>query len=118
VPKKYYLTPDTNSTIPGHANAAVVMLACNSDLNSVVKSLLQLKAKFNIWFGYLYVLLNEEPSSNEFRQAILELTEGVAEKCSAIILAGSATKQIVRAGVLHNQIFYVMVELRVCWAEV
>jgi hypothetical protein len=44
--------------------------------------------------------------------------EEVAEMCSATILAGTATKQIVRAGVLHTQIFHVMVVLRVCQAEV
>jgi hypothetical protein len=44
--------------------------------------------------------------------------EGVTEKHSAIILAGTATKQIVRARVLHNQIFHVVVVLEVCRAEV
>jgi alpha 1,2-mannosyltransferase len=46
--------------------------------NGVVKSLSQLRVKFNMRFGYPHVFLNEEPFSNEFRWVILGLTKGAA----------------------------------------
>ncbi|KAJ7723707.1 nucleotide-diphospho-sugar transferase [Mycena olivaceomarginata] len=79
VPEKYYFTPDANGTMPCHANATIVVLARNGDLNGVVKSLSQLEAKFNARFGYPYVFLNEEPFSDEFRRAILGLTSNKVE---------------------------------------
>ncbi|KAJ7327539.1 glycosyltransferase family 15 protein [Mycena albidolilacea] len=79
VPEKYYLTPDVNGTMPRHANATIVMLARNGDLNGVVRSLTQLEAKFNTRFGYPYVFLNEEPFSDDFKHNVLALTNNKVE---------------------------------------
>ncbi|KAJ7723709.1 glycolipid 2-alpha-mannosyltransferase-domain-containing protein [Mycena olivaceomarginata] len=79
VPEKYYLTPDVNGTMPRHANATIVMLARNGDLNGVVRSLTQLEAKFNTRLGYPYVFLNEEPFSDDFKRNVLALTNNKVE---------------------------------------
>ncbi|KAJ7740822.1 glycosyltransferase family 15 protein [Mycena metata] len=77
VPEKYYLAP--NATATRKANAAIVMLARNSDLNGFVKSMSQLEAKFNHRFGYPYVFLNEEPFSDEFKRTVTALTDNKIE---------------------------------------
>ncbi|KAJ7723714.1 glycolipid 2-alpha-mannosyltransferase-domain-containing protein [Mycena olivaceomarginata] len=69
VPEKYYLTPDVNGTMPRKANATIVMLARNGDINGV----------FNTRFGYPYVFLNEEPFSDEFKRSIFALTKNKVE---------------------------------------
>ncbi|KAJ7693144.1 glycosyltransferase family 15 protein [Mycena rosella] len=77
VPEKYYLQP--NGTITRKANAAIVMLARNSDLGGMVKSMSQLEAKFNARFGYPYVFLNEVPFSDEFKRTVSALTQNTLE---------------------------------------
>ncbi|KAJ7717299.1 glycolipid 2-alpha-mannosyltransferase-domain-containing protein [Mycena olivaceomarginata] len=79
VPEKYYLTPDVNGMMPRKANATIVMLARNGDLNGVVRSLTQLEAKFNTRFGYPYVFLNEGPFSDDFKRNVLALTNNKVE---------------------------------------
>ena len=51
---------------PRRANAAIVMLARNSDLNDVASSMKQLEDRFNHRFNYPWVLLNDEPFTEEF----------------------------------------------------
>ncbi|KAK7031939.1 glycosyltransferase family 15 protein [Favolaschia claudopus] len=77
VPEKYYVKG--NATITRRANAVVVMLARNGDLDGVVKSMTQLEAKFNHKFGYPYVFLNEEPFSEEFKRSVTALTDNKIE---------------------------------------
>ncbi|KAI0054090.1 glycosyltransferase family 15 protein [Auriscalpium vulgare] len=80
VPDQYYW-PD-NSTHPVHerrANATIVMLARNSDLKGVVKSIKQLEDRFNKQFRYPYVFLNEEEFNVKFKETITELTDAKVE---------------------------------------
>ncbi|KAJ7723722.1 glycolipid 2-alpha-mannosyltransferase-domain-containing protein [Mycena olivaceomarginata] len=71
--------PRRQRTMPRKANATIVMLARNGDINGVVKSISQLEAKFNTRFGYPYVFLNEEPFSDEFKRSIFALTKNKVE---------------------------------------
>ncbi|KZT26457.1 glycosyltransferase family 15 protein [Neolentinus lepideus HHB14362 ss-1] len=75
VPEEYY-KPANNTTAPGRkANAVIVMLARNSDLNGVVSSMKQLEDRFNKKFNYPYVFLNEADFSAEFKDRITTLTD-------------------------------------------
>lgn len=51
-------------------NAAFVMLTQNSELEDVLKTMESLELKFNQWFQYPYVFLNDEPFTQEFQDAV------------------------------------------------
>ncbi|KAF5391378.1 hypothetical protein D9757_001875 [Collybiopsis confluens] len=79
VPDVYYV-PDNHTEIAGRrANAAIVMLARNGDLNGVVVSMKQFEDRFNKKFRYPYVFLNEEEFSDDFKKRITELTDSNVE---------------------------------------
>jgi alpha 1,2-mannosyltransferase len=50
------------------ANATLVMLCRNSDINGVVSSIQQMEDRFNKIYNYPWVLLNEEPFTEEFKR--------------------------------------------------
>jgi len=50
------------------ANATFVFLCRNSDLPGVVASIQQMEDRFNRKYGYPWVLLNEEPFTEEFKE--------------------------------------------------
>jgi len=50
------------------ANATFVFLCRNSDLPGVVSSIQQMEDRFNRQHGYPWVLLNEEPFTEEFKE--------------------------------------------------
>lgn len=52
----------------GSANAVMLMLARNSELDGAVSSVRQLEEKFNRRFHYPWVFLNDEPFTDEFKQ--------------------------------------------------
>jgi len=56
------------TSYPRRANATLVMLARNSDLNGAISSVEQMEAKFNRQFKYPWVFLNDEPFSVEFKK--------------------------------------------------
>lgn len=60
---------ETNTTpvILPKANATLLILARNSDLDGIVKSILSIEERFNALYGYPYVFLNEEPFTDEFK---------------------------------------------------
>ncbi|KAG1756744.1 glycosyltransferase family 15 protein [Suillus paluster] len=60
---------------PRRANATLVMLARNSDLNGVISSVEQLEARFNRKFQYPWVFLNDEPFSVDFKKRVSVLTD-------------------------------------------
>jgi len=78
IPEDYYL-PKNSSRTGRRANAAIVMLARNSDLNGVVKSVKQMEDRFNKKFGYPYVFLNEQPFDENFINRVRELTDSSVE---------------------------------------
>lgn len=64
LPEQFY--PAGNSS--DRANATLVLLARNSDINGVVQSMQSLEDRFNRHYNYPWVLLNEEPFSEEFKE--------------------------------------------------
>lgn len=52
----------------GAANAVMLMLARNSELEGAVSSVKQLEERFNRKYHYPWVFLNDEPFSEEFKQ--------------------------------------------------
>ncbi|KAF9454502.1 glycosyltransferase family 15 protein [Macrolepiota fuliginosa MF-IS2] len=60
---------------PKRANATFVFLCRNSDLAGVVSSIRQMEDRFNRNHGYPWVLLNEEPFTEEFKERVRVLTD-------------------------------------------
>lgn len=56
------------------ANATLLMLARNSDIDGAVSSVRAVEDRFNAKFGYPWVFLNEVPFSDEFRRCALFTT--------------------------------------------
>ncbi len=52
----------------GRENATFVFLCRNSDINGVVSSIQQMEDRFNKDYGYPWILLNEEPFTDEFKR--------------------------------------------------
>ncbi|KAH9484267.1 Alpha-1,2 mannosyltransferase KTR1 [Psilocybe cubensis] len=75
VSDEYYVHKNTTSPLGRKANAAIVMLARNSDLNGVIISMKQMEDRFNKKFQYPYVFLNEQPFEDKFVQRVSELTD-------------------------------------------
>ncbi|EIN06517.1 glycosyltransferase family 15 protein [Punctularia strigosozonata HHB-11173 SS5] len=59
---------------PPRANATLLMLARNSDLNGVVQSVRELEDRWNRKHNYPWVFLNEEEFSDEFKKRVSVLT--------------------------------------------
>ena len=63
-----------NTTLPSkhldRANATFVFLCRNNDINGVVSSIQQMEDRFNRKHGYPWVLLNEEPFTEEFKESV------------------------------------------------
>ncbi|PPQ78267.1 hypothetical protein CVT25_011726, partial [Psilocybe cyanescens] len=75
IPEEYYI-PKNSSSLPSRkANAAILMLARNSDLNGVVTSVKQMEDRFNKKFRYPYIFLNEQPFEDAFVKRVTELTD-------------------------------------------
>lgn len=64
-------------TTEPRANAALVMLARNSDIKGVISSIESLESHFNKWYNYPWLLLNDEPFSEEFKQEVQKHTKYV-----------------------------------------
>lgn len=61
------------------ANAAFVVLARNSELNDVIKSMNSLERHFNQWYNYPWVFLNDEPFDEAFKNGVREHTNSDIE---------------------------------------
>ncbi|CDO94579.1 unnamed protein product [Kluyveromyces dobzhanskii CBS 2104] len=55
-------------------NATFVMLTRNEELNGVVQTMRSVERRFNQWFQYPYVFMNNEPFTEEFKQRVQSLT--------------------------------------------
>lgn len=53
------------------ANATLLMLARNNELEKAMQSVRELEEKFNRQFGYPWVFLNNMPFSQEFKEYVL-----------------------------------------------
>ncbi|KAJ7065565.1 glycosyltransferase family 15 protein [Mycena amicta] len=76
VPEKYFLAANDTTR---RANAVIVSLARNGDLNGIVRSMTQMEDKFNKRFGYPYVFLNEENFTDEFKRSVSAITSSKVE---------------------------------------
>ncbi|ODQ81456.1 glycosyltransferase family 15 protein [Babjeviella inositovora NRRL Y-12698] len=61
------------------ANAALVVLARNSELPDVIASMKSLERHFNQWFNYPWVFLNDEPFTEEFKEKVKAYTASDVE---------------------------------------
>lgn len=73
--------PQASSSPPRRANATLVMLARNTDLNGVISSVEQLEARFNRKFNYPWVFLNDEPFSTDFKRYVITLSRATSFSC-------------------------------------
>ncbi|KAF9780462.1 glycosyltransferase family 15 protein [Thelephora terrestris] len=77
IPAEYYDTvkEDRPSRPERKANAAIVSLARNGDIDGIVFSMKQMEDRFNKRYGYPYVFLNEQEFSEEFKSRVRVLTD-------------------------------------------
>lgn len=85
VPESYYddfgdhgaIELNTSTSMPDQlshhprANATLLMLARNSDLEDVVRSVRELEDRFNHKYRYPWVFLNEERFTDDFKRYVL-----------------------------------------------
>ncbi len=57
------------------ANAVLVILSRNSELEGVIESINSLEKHFNKWFNYPYVFLNDEEFNEEFKNEVIKYTK-------------------------------------------
>lgn len=71
IPEEYYASdtvPDPTINGTRRANATLLMLARNSDIDSAIRSVRELEDKFNRRYQYPWVFLNEEEFSSDFKK--------------------------------------------------
>ncbi|CCL98020.1 uncharacterized protein FIBRA_00013 [Fibroporia radiculosa] len=68
------LDPHGNAT--QRANATLLMLARNSDVEGAVRSVREVEDRFNRRWGYPWVFLNEEAFSDEFKRRVGNIVSG------------------------------------------
>ncbi|KAJ7666731.1 nucleotide-diphospho-sugar transferase [Mycena polygramma] len=61
------------------ANATFVILARNSDLDNTVRSVREVEDRFNTRHHYPFVLLNDEPFTDEFKRRVSAVASGSVE---------------------------------------
>lgn len=61
------------------ANAAFVVLARNTEVQHVIKSMQSMERHFNQWFNYPWVFLNDEPFTDEFKNSVVKHTSADVE---------------------------------------
>ncbi|KAG6810279.1 hypothetical protein H0H92_012608 [Tricholoma furcatifolium] len=60
-------------------NATFVILARNTDFRTLTQSIRSIEERFNHKYGYPYVLLNEVPFSDDFKEGVQALTNATME---------------------------------------
>ena len=70
IPDQYHWPADPPFVLGRRANATIVMLARNGDMQGVAKSMKQMEDRFNKRFRYPYVFLNEEPFTDQFKECV------------------------------------------------
>lgn len=61
------------------ANASLVVLARNSEVLDVVKSMKSMERHFNQWYNYPWVFLNDEPFDDTFKETVAKYTTSEIE---------------------------------------
>ena len=67
IPEEYYAPHDLATNATRRANATLLMLARNSDVDGAVRSVRELEDKFNRRYNYPWVFLNEQEFSADFK---------------------------------------------------
>lgn len=67
------------SKVKKKANAALVVLARNKELKGVIKSMSTLERRFNQWFNYPWIFLNDEEFSEKFKATVKKYTKSEVE---------------------------------------
>lgn len=67
------IEPDTHAP---QANATIVMLARNSEVDGAVSSVTSLEKQFNRWFHYPIVFLNDQPWDEHFIKSLTGVASG------------------------------------------
>ncbi|KAK9462370.1 nucleotide-diphospho-sugar transferase [Lipomyces oligophaga] len=70
------LEPDTSQP---RANAVLVILARNKELDGILDSMHSLERHFNRWYHYPYVFLNDGEFNSTFRESVRNATESLVE---------------------------------------
>lgn len=68
MPDQYYKPAEPVYIPDRKANATFAMLVRNSDLSGIMSSMRQIEDRFNRKFNYPYVLLNDEPFTEDFKK--------------------------------------------------
>ncbi|EMD36053.1 glycosyltransferase family 15 protein [Gelatoporia subvermispora B] len=76
IPDDYFASSPHSNATSRRANATILMLARNSDVDSAVRSVRELEDRFNRNFQYPWVFLNEEPFSDDFKTRISNIVSG------------------------------------------
>ncbi|KAK7054875.1 hypothetical protein VNI00_003338 [Paramarasmius palmivorus] len=72
----YSYTPNIYvNTTERRANATFVLLARNTDVNGVASSMQSVEDRFNKHYNYPWVLLNDEPFTDDFKKRISVITK-------------------------------------------
>jgi alpha 1,2-mannosyltransferase len=66
---------DVNVTNGSRVNATFVILARNSDLEGMIRTVRSIEDRFNKGYQYPYVFLNDEPFSDDFRRFVQFLSD-------------------------------------------
>ena len=72
----FYTTCQEPNLDAPRANASIVMLARNADLEGAVTAVSSLERQFNRWYGYPIVFLNDQPWEAAFVNALSEAASG------------------------------------------
>ncbi|KAJ7074768.1 glycosyltransferase family 15 protein [Mycena amicta] len=80
IPDEYYTHERINSELEiaarPRANATFVILARNSDMDNTVRSVRRIEDRFNTRHHYPFVLLNDEPFTDEFKRRVSAVASG------------------------------------------
>ncbi|KAF7794140.1 hypothetical protein EIP86_005271 [Pleurotus ostreatoroseus] len=76
--QNYPTTPVPKYNVTRRANATILMLARNSDLEGAMRSVRELEDRFNVRYGYPWTFLNEEPFSEDFKRRVGNIVSGEA----------------------------------------
>lgn len=81
VPEDYYDKPveKPDMLLTRKANATLLMLARNSDIDNAIRSVRRLEDRFNRKYKYPWTFLNEVPFSDDFKKRISVLTDAPIE---------------------------------------
>lgn len=73
---------DYDTRLEHHANAAIVSLCRNQELQALLQTLSVFEKRFNQRFGYPYIFLNDQPFSDHFKQQVTQLLNSFRSNAS------------------------------------